>query len=75
MKLSYDEIVTAINYLWAAPHPPMLQLDGSHVRLTHPFGPSIVFDLTRRDLMQPIEKLTQTKLAVAVAALRKELPQ
>lgn len=57
--------------LWAGPHVPRVEPQGSQMRLVHPFGPSVAFDMTRADLALPAQEFADRILAQPIAELRK----
>lgn len=60
---------TALKLIWGnAPHEPKLGIDGSKATLTHPFGLSISFDLTRADFDSP--EALAARLSGPVAEIR-----
>jgi hypothetical protein len=71
MKLTFADLMMAVADAWGDSHIPSLELRASRMVLMHPFGHSVKFDLTRRDLTQPIEVISKDKLVPAIEKLRK----
>jgi hypothetical protein len=63
---SFDLVVNTVNSLWTGPHTPSVSIDGSKVKLTHPFGQTVSFDLTRHDLPDNVA----AKVSAAIDALK-----
>lgn len=59
--------------LWNGPHVPILETIGQQVRLVHPFGPSVIFDLKRADLARSSQDFSSHILAPALSELRKQI--
>lgn len=64
------DIQDVINDAWAAPHAPRAVPHGSQIRLVHPFGPFVTFDLKRADLALPAQEFADRVLARPLAELR-----
>jgi hypothetical protein len=87
-KLKLEDISQKVADIWNGPHVPMVAPEGkmvheagarkfvptgSKVVLTHPFGHIVTFDLTRSDLMLPIDQFSTKSLEPALAEIRKAL--
>lgn len=67
------DVQKVVTDLWDGPHPPLVVPHGSQCRLMHPFGHSVVFDLTRAQLALPPQEFAASVIAPAIADLRKTL--
>lgn len=73
-QLTLPHIEKTANALWQAPGTLAVTPDGQQCRLTHQQrGVSVVFDLTRGDLMLSAADFSERVLAPALAALREKL--
>lgn len=68
------DMQTMVNDLWNGPHPPRVEPSGSQVRLVHPFGQAVVFDLHRKDIDRTPQDFADAVLAPQIVALKQKIP-
>lgn len=70
-EIAMADIQKIVDDAWAAPHAPQVVPHGAQVRLVHPFGPFVAFDLKRSDLALAPQEFADRILAKPIADLRK----